>query len=134
MSVNKTPSSNPSGSKHGPNDTAEVRKTSPVEIAATSSNPDRPPLTTAISQATSPKEKHLTEDQIREAAEEFYKIHGRFPNVNDTDKAVPGMSDETWSGINAAGYNGHRGLEYRRTLFQILEPLRNELNIVPAKD
>jgi hypothetical protein len=132
MSVKEISSSNPSGSKHGPNVTAANRKTSPVEIAATSSNPERSALTIALNQATSPKEENLTEDQIIEAARKFFGENGRLPTAKEKDKnkdkEVPGMLHVTWSGIDRAARK--KG----RTLFQILEPLRNEFRIVSARD
>jgi len=127
VSVKDIPSSNPSGSKHGPNVTAANRKTSPVVRTAPSSNPERNPLTIAISQAPRTKKENLTEDQIIEAARKFYKIYGSLPTQHSKEE-VPGMPDTTWSGINwAARKKG-------RSLSQILQPLRKKLGIVYAQD
>ena len=132
MSVKEISSSNPSGSKHGSNVTAADRKTSTVVRTAPSSNPERSAVTIAISQATSPKEENLTEDQIREAARKFNEKYHRLPTAyekdKNKDKEVPGIRHATWSGINRAARK--KG----RTLFQILEPLRKKLGIVSAKD
>jgi len=127
MSVKEISSSNPSGSMHGPNVTAANRKTSPVVRTAPSSNPDRNPLTISLNQATSPKEVDLTEDQIIEAAKEFYDIHGSLPTIRSKEE-VPGIRHATWSGINRAARK--KG----RTLSKILEPLRKELGIVSGQD
>ncbi len=71
----------------------------------------------------------LSEDQIREAARKFYKLHDRLPTCHDTDEAVPEMPHETWAGINQAGSAGYRGLTKGRPLREILKPLRKELGL-----
>ncbi|NDC38412.1 MAG: hypothetical protein EBZ48_10215, partial [Proteobacteria bacterium] len=68
----------------------------------------------------------LTEDAIITAARAYYKLHAKLPNLNSTEP-VPGIEGDSWRKINAAGGNGHRGLEAGRTLAKILEPIRSEL-------
>ena len=75
----------------------------------------------------------LSEDQIREAARKFYKLHDRLPTCHDTDEAVPEMPHETWAGINQAGSAGYRGLTKGRPLREILKPLRKELGLGPGQ-
>lgn len=70
----------------------------------------------------------LTEIGIISAAREFYNLHGKLPTV-ESPEPVPGMPNDTWKTINAAGQHGHRGLTKGRTLSVILEPLRKELGL-----
>ncbi len=67
----------------------------------------------------------LSEDAIIEAAQTFFSIHGKVPNVK-TKEPVPGMKGETWRALNAAGAGGYRGLKKGRTLAVILGRVKDD--------
>ena len=68
----------------------------------------------------------LSEEQIREAAREYYARRGRLPTRHSREKlsTYPATS---WSAVYNAGSVGSRGLTKGRTLSKILAPLRYEL-------
>jgi superfamily II DNA or RNA helicase len=70
----------------------------------------------------------LTEEAILKSARAYHGLHGKLPTAESKEE-VPGMPGETWGAIDAAGKIGHRNLTRGRTLFIILEPLRNELGL-----
>ncbi len=69
--------------------------------------------------------KDFTEEAITVAAKLFYEEHGKWPTTK-TKEPVPGMPHETWKIINAAGYEGYRGLTKGRTLAVILKPIKTK--------
>ena len=75
----------------------------------------------------------LSEDQIREAAAEYKRLYGRDPTQGSREP-VPGLPGETWSGINAAGKDGYRGLTKGRTLPVMLSDISDGSNGNIAED
>ena len=68
----------------------------------------------------------LKEEAIITAARKFYELHEKLPS-SDCKDSVPGMPEESWRKLDAAGLSGIRGLKKGRSLRRILEPLRGEL-------
>ncbi len=71
----------------------------------------------------------LSEEQIREAAREYYARRGRLPTRHSREKlsTYPATS---WSAVYNAGSVGSRGLTKGRTLSKILAPLREKKQLL----
>ena len=71
------------------------------------------------------KRDPLSEKQIIEAAKEYYAKYRKWPNQH-SEEPVPGLPNDSWNSIDAAGFQGLRGLEPGRTLSVITKHLKNE--------
>lgn len=70
----------------------------------------------------------LTEAAIIESAREYCRNHGRLPSCQTTH-SVPGMPNETWSGLDAALSEGVRGLPGKSSLSKLFKNLKEELGL-----
>lgn len=75
----------------------------------------------------------LSEEAILTAARAFYAQHGRIP-TKYFNAPVPGLSDETWVGIDLALSKGLRGLAGGTSLSVLLAPMRKELGILRSSE
>jgi hypothetical protein len=77
-------------------------------------------------------DRTLSESKIIKAAKDFHKLHKVWP-TSDSTEPVPGMENETWKAIGAAGQVGRRGLKKGRTISQIIGHLKDDNTLTEAK-
>lgn len=81
------------------------------------------PLRVSRGEISSHKKGPLDLELIKKAILRFRDDTGTWPTAN-TEMPVPGMADETWSGIDSAGQIGIRNIPKGMTLAEVTHPLR----------